>query len=235
VRVLDAGCGPGNITIGLAAAVGPSGEVVGIDKDRAAVEAPISAAAESTCTNATFEVADVYRLPFADETFDAVFCHALLQHLAEPPAALRELRRVVRPGGLIGAADADHGGSIMWPELPVIDQFWELVREMRMRRGGGDTRIGRRLSALLHEVGFERVVASATADSDGDGESSRRTAAFWANYLRSPELREQVLEAGLATAGDLDEMADAWLRWGGSPGAFWARFWCQAVGWAPEG
>jgi ubiquinone/menaquinone biosynthesis C-methylase UbiE len=233
MRVLDAGCGPGSITIGLADAIGESGHAVGVDCDSEVIQAAKALAGERSCMNVGFETADVYALPFADSAFDAVFCHALLQHLAEPGEGLRELRRVLRPGGVIGVADADHDGSIMWPEEPLISQSAAILRELRARRGGGDPRIGKRLRALLHEAGFERVVATVSANADGDPESTRRTAVFWSQYLRSPELRMQLSEAGLATEAELDAMAEAWLRWGQSEGAFWASFWCQAIGRAP--
>jgi hypothetical protein len=87
----------------------------------------------------------------------------------------------------------------------------------------------------LHKAGFERVVATVTADADGDAESTLRTATYWAQYLRSPEMRAEVIRARLTNEAALEQMADAWLRWGQSTGAFWARFWCQAVGWVPAG
>jgi hypothetical protein len=73
-------------------------------------------------------------------------------------------------------------------------------------------------------------VATASANASGDPESVRRTAAFWSQYLRSAELRSQAAEQGLATETELDAMTEAWLRWGESEGAFWASFWCQAIG-----
>jgi SAM-dependent methyltransferase len=198
-----------------------------------AIAAARTRGAQLHCHNLRFDTADVYQLPFAPESFDAAFCHALLQHLSEPDAALRELRRVIRPGGLIGIADADHDGSIMWPREPLIERSSGILRELRARRGGGDPRIGKRLRGLLHEAGFERVVATVSANADGDPEATRRTALFWSGYLRSPDLRAQLAEESLATQAELDGMAEAWLRWGQSEGAFWATFWCQAIGRAP--
>ena len=92
MRVLDAGCGPGSITLGLATAVAP-GEVVGIDAQPSLVEQARALAVQRSVTNVRFEVADVYDLPFPDGSFDAAFANTVLQHLREPVQALAELIR----------------------------------------------------------------------------------------------------------------------------------------------
>src|SRR3712207_5430192 len=89
MRLLDCGCGPGTITMGLAAMLG-SGEVIGVDRDETALACARTAVAEQRLTNIRFEAGDVYQLPFPDGSFDAVFSHAVLEHLSEPVAALRE-------------------------------------------------------------------------------------------------------------------------------------------------
>jgi ubiquinone/menaquinone biosynthesis C-methylase UbiE len=119
MELLDAGCGPGSITIGLAAVVAPSG-VVGIDRQPAQVEHARSLAAERGIPNARFEVADIQQLPFPDGSFDAVFANGVLMHLPEPVRALRELRRVLRSGGVIGVRDPDFATNILAPLTPLM-------------------------------------------------------------------------------------------------------------------
>jgi SAM-dependent methyltransferase len=108
MRVLDVGCGPGSITLGLAEAVAP-GAVVGIDLQPAQVEQARAFAATRGVTNVRYEVADLYALPFPDVAFDAAFAHTVVIGLREPVRALAELRRVLRPGGLVGVRDPDWG------------------------------------------------------------------------------------------------------------------------------
>ena len=105
-RVLDAGCGPGTITLGLARKVAP-GQVVGIDIVEGSQFSDARERARCEGLNVEFRKASVYELPFEDGSFDAVFSHALLEHLSAPAAAILELRRVLKPGGLIGLRAGD--------------------------------------------------------------------------------------------------------------------------------
>jgi SAM-dependent methyltransferase len=231
MRLLDAGCGPGSITLGLAAAVAP-GLVSGVDVDASALDAARKSAREAACENAEFREASVFALPFESATFDAVFCHAVLQHLPEPAAALAEFARVLRPGGVIGLADADYDGSLIWPRPEGLSRALDLQDAVR-QRAGGDPRIGRRLGGLLDDAGFVDIAFSATATCEGTSEATGRTAEFSARYLEAPAFHERAAALGLATPGDLATMAPAWREWGSTPGAMWARFWCNAIGRKP--
>jgi SAM-dependent methyltransferase len=232
MRLLDAGCGPGSITRGLAADVAP-GATVGIDLDAAAVEAARAAAQAAGAAQVRFEVADIHALPFGDASFDAAFVHAVLQHLPEPLAALREVRRVLRPGGVIGVADADHDSSLMYPQGPLVERYGEILREVRQRGSGGDPRIGKRLRALLHEAGFVRSEASVMPSCDGTDERTRLTGAWWASYIEAPEFVAEAAALGVSDEQELRAVAAALRAWGSAPGAIWATMWCQAVGFVP--
>ena len=111
MKVLDCGCGPGVISIGLAEAVGPNGHVTGIDF----AESQIAIAQACATPNLTFQVASVYALPFEDNAFDLVFSHALFEHLADPIQGVREIRRVLRPGGVAGLCSPDWDRFILSP------------------------------------------------------------------------------------------------------------------------
>jgi SAM-dependent methyltransferase len=231
VRLLDAGCGPGSITLGLAHAIAP-GEAVGIDTRERSISAARAAAEQAGARNARFEVASVYDLPFESGHFDVVFAHAVLQHLAEPSVALAEFRRVLRPGGLLALADADYGGSVIAPELTGVTQSLALVERLRLD-SGGNPRIGRQLGLLVSAAGFDSVHCSATAAYEGSAGACRQTGEFWARYMEAPEFVDRVERAQWAGRDDLFAMAAAWRTWGTTPGAFWTRFWCQVLAIAP--
>ncbi|WP_306185457.1 MULTISPECIES: class I SAM-dependent methyltransferase [unclassified Streptomyces] len=97
-RVLDAGCGTGRALPPLRAAVGASGTVVGADLTPAMLQAAVRAGRDQ---NGHLLLADVGALPLRSGVFDAVFAAGLIAHLPQPSQNLRELRRVVRPGGLL--------------------------------------------------------------------------------------------------------------------------------------
>ena len=113
-RVLDFGCGPGNISVGLAKAVEP-GEFQGIDMEASQIDLARSAASAGGHTNATFHVGSVTALPFEDNYFDVAHCHAVLMHVPDTAAALAEVKRVLKPGGIISSREMIVGSSFLEP------------------------------------------------------------------------------------------------------------------------
>ena len=106
--VLDVGCGAGEVCVDLAARVGPSGRVVGVDPSEAMLSAARQAA-EASPSPIELHVASIYGLPFPEGTFDAVRAERVFQHLEDPEAGLREMIRVTRVGGRVMVFDPDHG------------------------------------------------------------------------------------------------------------------------------
>jgi SAM-dependent methyltransferase len=214
--LLDLGCGPGSITIGLAAAVAP-GRATGVDIDPVPVD------------GVTVVPGDATNLPFPAASFDAIYAGALLQHLADPLAALREARRVARPGAVIGVVDADWDGEIIYPAPEVLRRSMALARRLRE---GTSPFVGKQLRHLLIEAGFVRCEGYARVIHHGTPEEAGGVGRFTAGLFRSPATVARVTGHGWATAEELDEMSRAWIEWGTHRGAFLARFWCEAIGWA---
>ncbi len=229
MALLDAGCGPGSITLGLAEAVAP-GEVIGVDISSSSLESAAKLATERGITNVRFEEHPIYALPFEAGSFDAVFVHAVLQHLDEPEKALSELFRVMKPGAVIGLADADFDGAIIWPEDPLLGRSTEIMSGIRL---SGDPRIGKRLRALLAGTGFVNAVGSVVASAEGDAMAVAMNGGFWANYYAQEPFIAYAEALGISTTVEMLAVSEAWKRWGQHPGAFAARFWCQAVGFKP--
>jgi SAM-dependent methyltransferase len=227
MSVLDCGCGPGGISLGLAALI-PEGSVTGVDIEPDQLERGRAEARQRGFANLRFEQASLYQLPFPDATFDAVLAHAVMYHLDQPMAALREIRRVLKPGGLVGLRDADIDGDVYFPGNPLLERFWAIAAQVAAA-GGGDIRFGRRQRAVLRECGFEDVRASASYDCFGDAPAVSGFSRYWADVF-IPKHRETILTAGWATAEELEWLAEAMRTWGQHPDALYARCRCEAVG-----
>src|SRR4051812_7608851 len=146
MRVLDVGCGGGAISVGLPGSVR---EVVGIDASAGEIER----ARRRQAGPWTFVHGNAYALPFPDGSFDAALAHALLEHLADPPAALAELGRVLRPGGVLGVASSDWSRAVVEPRTAAVDAALSAHATAR-RCAGGDPYLGGHLATLVAAAGF---------------------------------------------------------------------------------
>ena len=154
--VLDVGCGTGDDARELAKLVGARGRVVGVDASESLI-AEARRRAEGAVPRLEFLVAEAHRIEFPADSFDACRADRVLQHLADPSAALAEMVRVCRPGGIVEIVDRDWG-------LVAVDADDQVVTRIILDRICGGIRngwIGRRLPALFHDAGLEHVRATA--------------------------------------------------------------------------
>lgn len=210
-HVLDVGCGPGTITVGLAERV-PGGMVIGIDAAPGVLEEARSTPGAGQQANLVFEEGDVYNLGFEDERFDVVHAHQVLQHLADPVAALAEMRRVCRPDGVVAARDADYGAMCWYPQSPPMTEWQTLYRQVA-RTAGGEPDAGRHLTAWAHAAGFSRVDVSASAWCFATVEERLWWGGLWAERVTRTRFAEQAIGEHLATAAKLEELAEGWRAW----------------------
>ena len=171
MSLLDCGCGPGTITLGLSEAIFP-GYVVGIDLDRRQVERARALAGERGAANVHFELADVNKLPYADCSFDITFAHNLLEHLSDPLRALKEMRRVLKPGGLVGVRDPDLSTGFFVPSSPLLEEATRLLLRIR-EYNGSSPYYARDQRRLLSEAGYARTEGFAFAECQGDADAVR--------------------------------------------------------------
>jgi SAM-dependent methyltransferase len=156
MTVLDVGCGDGAVTRFLAGEVGPRGKVIALDVDEATITAQQAADADRKGVAITWTCASAYDTGLEDASVDFVVARHLFQQLTDPARALRELQRVLKPGGSICLVD-DHDG-LLWihPEPNGHAAFVARVHEQQRLRGG-DREIGRKLAGHVSEAGFDDV------------------------------------------------------------------------------
>jgi ubiquinone/menaquinone biosynthesis C-methylase UbiE len=222
--VLDVGCGPGTITRDFAELVSP-GRVVGVDTVPEVIE---QARVQGAPPNASFDVADVYTLPFADGTFDVAHAHQVLQHLSDPVAALKEMGRVLRPGGIVAVRDGDHGGFIWAPSDPVLDRWMELYHQVTAENGA-EADAGRHLLSWVRSAGFVDAVVTSSTWTFADPETTRWWGGLWAERVRSSALAEQAVAYGLSDPGELSEIAAAFTRWAADRDAIYVVLHCEVI------
>ena len=213
-RLLDIGCGPGTITVDFAARM-PDGEVVGIDAASDVLDVARKEADSQGQPNARFHVGDAYQLAFGDATFDVVHAHQVLQHMSYPVAALTEMRRVCRDGGLIAARDADYGGMFWFPEDPELAE-WRLLYRQVARALGGEPDACRRTLSWARAAGLTQIEASASSWCYATPADRSWWGTTWAARLTESPFGDRAVERGLATRRDLNRLAAAWLRWAAS-------------------
>ena len=233
MRLVDCGCGPGSITVDLAAMVTP-GEAFGIDVREGALMDGRTLARGRGIANIAFLAASVYQMPFADGSFDAAFTCAVLQHLATPVSALREMRRVLKPGGVIGIVDGSSTVTFRYPTNPAL-KAWDKLRGLQREYNTGRPSEALQLRVLLREAGFGQTQASGTLATEagppaGSLEDTRKHAENDLIRLHGV-LGELAVAQGWATRQELEQMAKALTAWGEAPDAFYARPSFTAIGW----
>ncbi|MDE3064863.1 MAG: methyltransferase domain-containing protein, partial [Acidobacteriota bacterium] len=211
--LLDIGCGPGTITADFARLL-VDGAVVGVDRSGDVIDA--ARAQAQGVANLRFEVGDVYHLGFEDGSFDVVHAHQVLQHLADPVRALREMRRVLVPGGIVAVRDADFGSFAWAPPDPALDRWMALYHRIT-QRNGAQADAGRWLKAWVRAAGFGSLeVTSSTWTYESDAER-HWWGGLWADRVLESDLGTQALADGLATRAELEEIAEAFRRWADDP------------------
>jgi ubiquinone/menaquinone biosynthesis C-methylase UbiE len=229
MRLLDVGCGPGTVTSGFAQRVAP-GETIGIDASADVIATAKSLARATTARNLSFEVGSIYEPRFAAGTFDAVFTHQVMQHLRHPVEALRQLRALLAPGGVVGVRVVDWGSAICYPESEAMRRALAIQFELA-RRNGGEPNAGRYLRRWLREAGFGEARLTTSTESDADTDATRERAEFFAERCLRSSLADRALEYGIATRSDLESIAAAWRAWGRDPDAFFCFSHVEVLAW----
>ena len=213
--LLDVGCGPGSITADFAQRLTPS-RVCGLDSSSEIIDA-----ARRDHPGVEFAVGDVSQLAFDDASWDIVHAHQLLQHVSNPVAALKEMRRVVRPGGIVAARDSDYATFTWYPHDDRLTRWLDLYQEIA-RANGGEPNAGRHLLAWALEAGFSQVQPSASSWCFATPEERGWWGGLWADRITNSAIALQAQREHRARSEELASIADAWRAWAAAPDGWFA-------------
>ena len=157
-RVLEAGCGIGAQTV-ILARNSPGAQITSVDISPESVRRAEERVRREGITNVTFQAGDLFRLPFADQSFDHIFLCFVLEHLADPGLALQRLRPLLCDGGTITVIEGDHGSTFFYPDSTEAHEAIACLVQLQ-REIGGDALIGRQLYPLVTGAGFSDVRVS---------------------------------------------------------------------------
>jgi len=235
-RILDVGCGSGSITAGFSSQV-PHGTVLGVDIAEEVLE-DARRSLPATATNVTFQAANLLAgLPFSDASFDVVFSSQLFPHLtttAMKLAALTEMRRVLKEGGILATRDAAE--LHFYPRKYNLDVLWT-VNTRRAHNYGGDLSDeekgfpGGAMPALIRQVGFDpssiRVGAGTTVHS-GAEVRNRYAAGNLGRLDEGDSFRKSWKKVGISVQ-EIDETKDAIKRWAADQDAWYVALQAEIV------
>ena len=228
MKVLDCGCGPGTISVGLAKAVAP-GELQGVDIEASQIAMAQAAAQAGGHDNAHFQVADGTSLPFADNTFDVAHCHAVLMHVPKLDQVLAELKRVLRPGGILSARESVLASYFFEPDpqgqlTQATGTFAKLLAA-----SGGRPDMGKALKRVLLDAGFRNVCATASFEPFSEEDDRTFLQGFIRNWFFSSKMKDPAVKYGLASEADFEAWGEALDTWRAHQGGFAAFAWGEAV------
>ena len=227
LRVLDFGCGLGAISTGLAKAVSP-GELHGIDMEESQVELAREAAAARGQKNTQFHVGDVADLLFEDGYFDVAHCHNVLMHVRDTAAVLAEVKRVLKPGGIIGCREMICDASFTYPDFGIIRRAWDMFEAM-VSFDDGHPQMGKDLKNSMVEAGFCNVKATASFDAYSAPDDIEFIHGLVTKWFLSRDIAETAIQYGVATERLCQEVEAAYEKWRLHPGAFMGVAYGEAV------
>jgi ubiquinone/menaquinone biosynthesis C-methylase UbiE len=210
-NILDVGCGPGVITSDLAK-IAYGGKTIGIDISPGIIAEAQAAFPASEVHNLYFAVGDAIKLAeYADNSFDIVHAHALLVHVPDPVAALKEFYRILKPGGIAACRDASSSIVLsLEPDLPAIRAHWDRVLASTTQMGG-HTDAGIKLEMWAKEAGF---------GTDGGKIITSKSQQWSPSHLgiTRGKVGEKAVKYGMATMQELETWSKGWEEWEATDG-----------------
>jgi SAM-dependent methyltransferase len=230
MSLLDAGCGPGTITTGLAPLIAP-GRITAVDASQGELEKTRRALETAGSDSAHLEVADVQNLPFADGSFDAVFSHAVIDYLPEPARAVEEFKRVLKPGGVLGLRS--WAGTVFGPSNELIKESLTLWERALAESGGTPGGLGLVLGSILKNAGFDQIFTRPSYERSETLNEWKSFAQAFGAVCTSGRFMETALNNGWISRARQTEIAQAWESFVSDTSNCLGFSWVEAVAFKP--
>ncbi len=227
LRLLDFGCGPGAISVGLAKAVAP-GEMHGVDMAEPQIEMARSLAASQSQDNAIFHVGDVTDLKFEDGFFDVAHCRNVLMHVPDTAAVLSEVKRVLKPGGLIACREMICESAFTHPDFGIMRRSWEMFEDL-VRADDGHPQMGKEMKGHILEAGFVDIRMNASFSLYSTPEEIASIYRLISQWLLAPEASEAAIKYGASSSKLVKDLKVAYDQWKEHPGALFTFAYGEAI------
>lgn len=198
-NVAEVGCGSGLVSLWMAERVGESGSVAALDPSTEQLQVAKKEAGRRAISNISFHSADAYQTSLPREAFDLVYSRFVMCHLTDPVRALKEMRSLLRKGGLLVCEDYDHAEVASFPPTRAYQRLLEISKAVDASQGV-DSTVGSRLHRLFYEAGLVHPEVSVKTAAALRGEKKR----FWALTLR--EAAPAILAVNAATPQELESI-----------------------------
>ena len=214
-HLLDIGSGAGTITCDFAAIVS---KVTALEMSEEAISITREEAKRRNVA-LEYSVGDIHALPFDDSTFDVVHAHQVLQHVGDPVQALKEMKRVLKPGGFAAAMESDFSSHAWFPADQLLEE-WRKLHISIARSNGGEPDAGRRLLDWAQQAGFTHVTPGAYTWCYATPDGRQYWGGMWEKRVIGLNFAKQAKIQG-TSEDQLQAISRAWASWKNSANGYY--------------
>jgi ubiquinone/menaquinone biosynthesis C-methylase UbiE len=229
MSLLDCGCGLGSITNGFARFL-PNGKVVGIDTENFLLNMAREDAAQKGLKNVHYQLGNILKLPFPDNSFDVVFEHALFTYLSPyKEIALKEMLRVVKSGGIIASREHDIDTMIFYPDSKILSEAMAL-RKIMYEEAEADLRMGRKLKYLYSDPRLQSFIISSSSLVTFNQMLINAASTYLSQELIDSIFIGRLVKTKVVTPSQIDRYRQEWIAFKDMRGAYLQYSWTEALG-----
>ncbi len=231
MRILEVGCGTGAIAREVAGRVAP-GEVVGVDREERQLGTARRLATDQGVKNMQFRSGEASKLDFPGGEFDAAYCRFVLEHVADPLAVVREMKRVVKSSGWVCAYEWANECDVCYPGSPAVREAWMAIYRFQEAHGG-DPWIARKLYGIFLQVGLDDVKAEGSAWTVTAGEQENLRLFVEGAREITRQTRDGLLSEHFVSEELLAQAEQEYRQLLDCPHTFIVAGFCRAIGTKP--